>query len=133
MAVIVERAIGVAEYRRLRAEVGWSSPDERVCAAALAASLFAVVADDGQGHSVGMARVVGDRIYAIVVDVVVAPRAQGRGIGAMLIAAVVQWAGAQGVPHLALGAADELAGMYHRRGFGRAGQYLRLTGSLPSQ
>ena len=57
-----------------------------------------------------MARAVGDGLYVLIVDVVVTPRVQGRGIGAMLIAAVVQWAGAQSVPHLALGAADELSG-----------------------
>lgn len=71
MAVVVERAIGVQEYQRLRAEVGWGSPDDRVCAAALAASLFAVVAHDDEGRSVGMARAVGDGMYVLIVDVVV--------------------------------------------------------------
>ncbi|PPJ18850.1 hypothetical protein C5E45_34215 [Nocardia nova] len=71
MTVIVERAIGVPEYRRLRAEVGWNSPDDRVCAAALAASLFTVVAHDEEGRSVGMARAVGDGLYVLIVDVVV--------------------------------------------------------------
>lgn len=71
VTVIVERAIGVPEYRRLRAEVGWCSPDDRVCAAALAASLFTVVAHDEEGRSVGMARAVGDGLYVLIVDVVV--------------------------------------------------------------
>jgi len=71
MTVIVERAIDVPEYRRLRAEVGWNSPDDRVCAAALAASLFTVVAHDEEGRSVGMARAVGDGFYVLIVDVVV--------------------------------------------------------------
>jgi hypothetical protein len=71
MAVVVERAIGVDEYRHLRAEVGWSSPDDRACVAALAASLFTVVADDGEGRLLGMARAVGDGMYVLIVDVVV--------------------------------------------------------------
>ncbi|WP_258081391.1 GNAT family N-acetyltransferase [Nocardia nova] len=63
----------------------------------------------------------------------VIPRAQGRGIGAMLIASVMEWAGEQSIPHLALGAADEVADLYHRRGFARAGQYLRLDDDAVSQ
>ncbi|OBF71987.1 hypothetical protein A9X06_29050 [Mycobacterium sp. 852002-51759_SCH5129042] len=133
MTVIVERAIDVPEYRRLRAEVGWNSPDDRVCAAALAASLFTVVAHDEEGRSLGMACAVGDGLYVLIVDVVVIPRAQGSGIGAMLIASVMEWAGEQSIPHLALGAADEVAGLYHRRGFARAGQYLRLDEDMVSQ
>ncbi|MBV7701601.1 hypothetical protein NOVA_02350 [Nocardia nova] len=51
----------------------------------------------------------------------------------MLIASVMEWAGGQSIPHLALGAADEVAGLYRRRGFARAGQYLRLDEGTVSQ
>lgn len=51
----------------------------------------------------------------------------------MLIASVMEWAGEQSIPHLALGAADEVADLYHRRGFARAGQYLRLDDDAVSQ
>ncbi|NKY87540.1 GNAT family N-acetyltransferase [Nocardia veterana] len=130
MAAIVERAIGVQEYRRLRAEVGWSTPDHCVCATALATSLFSVVAHDEQGRSVGMARAVCDGLYVLIVDVVVSPPEQGQGIGTQLIDSVVEWARQQRVPHLALGASMDVAGLYHQHGFVQAGQYLRFIDSI---
>ncbi|WP_429428575.1 hypothetical protein [Nocardia sp. GAS34] len=67
---IVERIPTVTEYQLLRASVGWKTPAARKCETALPASLYSVVAEVDDA-AVGMARVVGDGLYAMVVDVVV--------------------------------------------------------------
>ena len=78
---LVERSPTPDEYVTLRSGVGWPSPSTGECARALRGSLGAVCAvHDGQ--VIGMGRLVGDgAMYCFVVDVVVDPYHQGRGVG----------------------------------------------------
>ena len=79
------------DYRRLRAETGLSPRAPEAAAQGLAGSLFAaqLVHED---RVVGMARVIGDGgCFFQVVDVAVDPGHQGRGLGKVLMAAVLEW------------------------------------------
>ncbi len=89
---IIARSPTGEEYEALCRAVGWRDDvNFTVARAALAASLFHVVAEI-DGETVGMARVVGDgAMFFYVQDVVVAPRHQAKGIGARLIQAIRDW------------------------------------------
>jgi GNAT superfamily N-acetyltransferase len=89
---IIARSPTDEEYEALCRAVGWRDDvNFAVSRAALAASLFHVVAEI-DGEIVGMARVVGDgAMFFYVQDVVVAPEHQGKGVGACLIRAIRDW------------------------------------------
>ena len=89
---IIARSPTGEEYEVLCRAVGWRDDvNFAVSRAALAASLFHVVAEI-DGEIVGMARVVGDgAMFFYVQDVVVAPEHQGKGVGACLIRAIRDW------------------------------------------
>ncbi|GHF13118.1 N-acetyltransferase [Amycolatopsis deserti] len=104
----------VTEYRALRAAVGWPSPDDDVCRAALDGSVHGVLAR-GESGPVGMARLVGDgAMYLLIVDVVVHPDHRGAGLGRRMVERLVQVAGARRVQ---LVAAAEVVPFYQRLGF----------------
>ncbi|MDQ0378534.1 GNAT family N-acetyltransferase [Amycolatopsis thermophila] len=113
----------VAEYRALRAAVGWPSPGPDVCRAALANSVHGVVARTGP-ELVGMGRLIGDGVmYLLVVDVVVHPAAQGAGRGRQLVAVA-------GARRVQLVAADEVVPFYERLGFAREPSHLMAYRTL---
>ncbi|GAA1167769.1 hypothetical protein GCM10009608_00440 [Pseudonocardia alaniniphila] len=117
------------DYVRLRASVGWPSPDLERCAQALEASAFGVTAYDEAGRAVGMGRAVGDGLYYFLVDVVVEPAAQVRGLGARIMDELSGWARASGAAHVALAADADVTPFYGRWGFVQGSTaYLRLRG-----
>ena len=88
MIEIEHRAPRVEEYISLRDAVDWLVPAPEVVRLALANSVAGAVAVDGE-EVVGMGRVVGDSaLYSYVVDLVVHPTRQGRGIGRRLLSAL---------------------------------------------
>ncbi|WP_225731014.1 MULTISPECIES: GNAT family N-acetyltransferase [unclassified Nocardia] len=128
---VVARMATVEEYRFLRRSVGWHSPpDDARTAAALAASLYGVVAQDCSQPSpaIGMGRIIGDGLYGVVVDVIVLPEWQGCAVGTALVENLITWAVAQAIPNLGLVADDLIADFYRRRWpLELSGQYLRLA------
>ena len=83
--------LGYETFCELRRSVGWDLRPEPQGRAALAATARAVTAwqDD---TPVGRARLVGDGIYWLLVDVAVRPSFQNRGIGRLLVEDLLQWA-----------------------------------------
>ncbi len=79
---------------------------------------FAVLAEDAGGERlVGFARAVTDlATYAYLTDVVVAPEARGRGLGAWLVECIVAHPELQGLRRMALLTRDAPA-LYERFGF----------------
>lgn len=79
--------ITVEDYNELRASVGWKVLNHDLAKRGLDGSAFITVAYDTVAKSpVAMGRVITDGGYmALIVDVMVAPEYQGRGIGAQLI------------------------------------------------
>ncbi len=92
MLSVIARLPTNEEYEALCRAVGWCDDvNFAVAGAALANSLFSVVAkiDD---EVVGMARVVGDgAMFFYVQDVVVIPAHQAQGVGARMIREIRDW------------------------------------------
>ncbi len=87
---LMERPPTSAEYRSLISAVGWAAWINFAAAdAALARSLYHVVALHEEAV-IGMARVVGDgAMFFYIQDVVVTPAYQGRGVGTLLLERVM--------------------------------------------
>ncbi len=71
-------------YCRLRESVNWKNNSEEQTRKALENSYYDLVVFHGE-IPVGMARIVGDGTYHVIVDVIVSPEHQGQGIGKILI------------------------------------------------
>lgn len=114
---ICPRLPTVPEYTQLRASVGWTSRSATVTGSALARSLAGCCAEDEGGAVIGMARAVGDVLYVLVVDVVVRPDYQGRGIGTALVQRLVDQLPKDPAPIVGLHAAPDAVAVYQRAGF----------------
>lgn len=79
------------DYCALRASVGWMNFAKEQTEAALKRSLWTVTAVDA-GQTIAMGRLVGDGLYDVIVDVVVRPEYQCRGIGRELMGRLLQFA-----------------------------------------
>ncbi len=71
-------------YCLLRESVGWNNFSEAQTRGAIKNSFYSLVAMIGE-HPVGMARLVGDGAYFLIVDVIVLPSYQGCGYGKAMI------------------------------------------------
>ncbi len=111
-----DRLPTVVEYNELRASVGLATVPDQQAEAALKRSLVSCCVEDA-GTVVGMARAVGDVLYVQVVDVLVHPQHQGRGIGTALVARVLEDLRAGNPPLIGLSAAPAAVGVYRRAGF----------------
>jgi len=119
--VLVERAPSANEYRRLRDAAGWGAMTDEALSTGLSNGLYAcVVVHDGE--VVACARVVGDGgMYFYVQDVIVLPEHQGRGIGDLVMDAVMTYLGdaAREGSFVGLMAAEGVERFYERFGFRR--------------
>lgn len=118
---LVERAPTVDEYRRLRRAAGWGEMADEALAAGLPRSLYACVVLH-EGTVVACARVVGDGgMYFYVQDVIVLPEHQGRGLGDLLMGAVMGYLADAARPGSFVGlmAASGVERFYERFGFRR--------------
>lgn len=89
MNIKLENNINVEDYNSLREKVGWRIKDSNVIKRALSNSSFmkkAIV----NNEVVGMARVISDGMYALIADVIVSPEYQNKGIGKLLINALLK-------------------------------------------
>lgn len=85
-----ERSVAYEEYTELRASVGWNNfAKEQVCKS-LNNSIYDIVVEDN-GKTIAMGRLIGDGIYYIIVDIVVKPEYQGRGIGSRIIDKLLEY------------------------------------------
>jgi GNAT superfamily N-acetyltransferase len=118
---LVERLPTVDEYVALLRRVGWTPPPAEDCRRALDGSLATICAVDERETVVGMGRLVGDgRIYCFAVDVVVAPDAQGQGLGRRIMDALEALATRRGLgTRVDLVAAPDVVPFYRRLGYGR--------------
>ena len=86
-----ENALTYEDYIRLRESVNWLNFSKEQAERGLANSLYDVVAIEG-GNIIGMGRMVGDGLYNLIVDVVVCPEYQKRGIGTGLMKRLTKYA-----------------------------------------
>jgi GNAT superfamily N-acetyltransferase len=76
----------VDEVLTLRRTIGWSQPPREVLEAALSKSLATVSRRHEDGTLIGYCRAVGDgALYVVLVDVMVRPDHQRRGLGAAMV------------------------------------------------
>lgn len=89
--VLIEHFPDAPTYRALRVAGGMSPKTEEAAARGLPNTLYGVsLVHDGQ--VVGMGRIVGDGgCFFVVVDIVVTPQWQGRGLGKRIMAALDAW------------------------------------------
>ena len=110
--------IDAAEYRALRAAVGW--PDPAVDDDSLQDALdwtWNVVARDG-GELVGLGRLLDDgALYATIWDMIVAPERQRGGVGRGILERLLAHAAGRSI--VALVATEAGRGLYERHGFRR--------------
>ena len=89
---IVERFPTVEEYNGLRRSVEWPVYESRVVQEALSRTLYSVCVEEQAGRIAGMGRVLGDNaIYIHIQDVIVDPRYQGKGVGRMIMTALMKY------------------------------------------
>ena len=88
---LADNALTPGIYNALREAVGWSAYPVSQAQSALKARALNVVAFSEEGP-VAMGSMIGDGIYYLLVDIVVAPRCQGTGIGTAIIERLIQTA-----------------------------------------
>jgi N-acetylglutamate synthase-like GNAT family acetyltransferase len=113
-------APGASEYHALFETTGWNAvyrvaPDE--LAEAVRRSWYVTTAREA-GELVGCGRLVSDgALYAVVFDMIVAPRLRGRGIGSAILGRLRVRCETAGIRDILLFAARGTEGFYRRHGF----------------
>ncbi len=120
--LLVERAPGIEDYRRLRAVTGLSPKSEDTARRGLANTSYGVSLLR-RDEVVGMGRIVGDDgCFYFVVDIAVVPELQGRGLGKRIMDALDAWLRANAPPtaHVSLFADGEAKHLYAKYGFAQS-------------
>jgi len=120
--LLVERAPGIDDYRRLRAATGLSPKSETAAVRGLANTRYGVSLLR-RDEVVGMGRIVGDDgCFYFVVDIAVIPELQGRGLGKRIMDALDAWLRANAPPtaHVSLFADGEAKRLYAQYGFAQS-------------
>ncbi len=85
-----ENTLSYDDYYRLRESAAWLNFSREQTEKALNNSLYTVVAED-DGKVVGMGRMTGDGLYYLIVDIVVQPDHQKKGIGSTIIDMMIDY------------------------------------------
>lgn len=130
------QALDATIYAQLRQSAAWPCVPRSQAQAGIDGGFFNLVAFDGH-TAVGMGRMISDgAIFFHIVDVVVNPAHQGRGIGSQLLKRLIGYARQATPPGcrscVSLTAAEGKEGFYRRLGFetlygGHCGSGMRLV------
>lgn len=93
---IIENDLDYETYIALRKAVGWKNFCREQVEKAINHSYYSVVIREN-GDSIAMGRIIGDGLYFTIVDVVVHPDYQGKGLGTLIIQKLMEHIG-QGIP-----------------------------------
>ena len=85
-----ENTLSYDDYCRLRESVAWLNFSREQTEKALNNSLYTEIAED-DGKVVGMGRMTGDGLYYLIVDIVVQPDHQKKGIGSTIIDMMIDY------------------------------------------
>ncbi|MBX9570577.1 MAG: GNAT family N-acetyltransferase [Candidatus Obscuribacterales bacterium] len=117
LTIVVDKNISPLQVQELCASVGWSRRDPVLISRALRNSLSVVSAWD-KDVLVGFARATGDQVFnATIWDVAVRPAYQKKGVGRMLMQALLKDLDTYGIPLITLYADPGTDGFYKRFGF----------------
>jgi len=90
MTIDYKNDISVQDYNFLRKSVGWNEININQAKVGISNSLYLITANN-MNKTIGLVRVVGDGGYiAVIVDVIVLPEYQGKGIGKSLIQKIME-------------------------------------------
>ena len=80
----LENSLTYQEYISLRSSVGWNNFAEEQVSCSISNSVYNIkVVNDNK--TIAMGRLIGDGMYYLLVDIVVSPEFQGKGIGSKII------------------------------------------------
>lgn len=85
-----ENTLCYEDYCNLRESVGWLNVSKVQAERALGHSLYTVTAVENN-HTVAMGRLTGDGLYFVIVDIVVQPDYQKKGIGSEIINRIIEY------------------------------------------
>lgn len=108
------------DYTALRSSVGWNNFASEQAVRSVQNSLHNITAAE-DGETIAMGRLIGDGTYFLIVDVVVKPQYQGRGIGSKIIDMLLEYVDANtpvgGRSSVQLIAEKGKEGFYLKKGF----------------
>lgn len=90
--ILQENVLTYDIYYELRKSVDWNNWSKTQSDSAIKNSYHTIVAYDDD-EPIGMGRVVGDGMYFTIVDVVVRPEYQGKGVGSVIIKSILDYIG----------------------------------------
>lgn len=93
---IIENELDYETYVALRKTVGWNNFCREQVEKAINRSHYSVVLQEN-GDNIAMGRIIGDGLYFTIVDVVVRPDYQGKGLGTLIIQKLIECI-EQGIP-----------------------------------
>ncbi len=79
-----ENDLTYQEYISLRSSVGWNNFAKEQVSKSINNSMYSVTVVEN-GETIAMGRLLGDGIYFMIVDIVVNPEFQGKGIGSKIV------------------------------------------------
>ena len=85
-----ENLLCYEDYYRLRESVGWSNFSTEQAQKSLNNSLYTVIAVENN-QTVGMGRLIGDGTYYLIVDVIVHPAFQKKGVGSKIVNMLIKY------------------------------------------
>lgn len=88
--ILQENVLTYDIYFELRKSVDWNNWSKTQSDSAIKNSYHTIVAYDDD-EPIGMGRVVGDGMYFTIVDVVVRPEYQGKGVGSVIIKSILDY------------------------------------------
>lgn len=86
----IENKLSYEEYIFLRESVGWRVFAEEQARKAVDSSIYNITVMENS-HTIAMGRLIGDGMYYMVVDIVVRPEYQHKGIGSQILAMIVKY------------------------------------------
>jgi GNAT superfamily N-acetyltransferase len=89
-ANFIENSLTYQEYVSLRSSVGWNNFAQEQVVKSIRNSIYdiKVVVEN---RTIAMGRLIGDGTYYLVVDIVVQPEYQGRGIGSKIVDSIIKY------------------------------------------
>lgn len=85
-----EKEISYADYVRLRESVNWNNFFKEQTEKCLKNTLYSIEVIDNDSI-IGMGRLIGDGMYYMMVDIIVEPSYQGKGIGSNIVNKLIEY------------------------------------------
>lgn len=90
----IENNLTYKDYVALRKSVDWCNFNEEQTRKSVSNSLYTITVME-DNRAIAMGRMIGDGMYLLIVDVVVRPEYQGKGIGSQIMDRLIGYADSQ--------------------------------------